>query len=265
MRVPASATRTPEQVPEAYVPSRRPPRASKAAGRRRAGILNFGARQLCLAWEASLSRIGALSLLRALQHLLCINSSALRDLWATPHAALTKLTAPKHTKTLFSCARCTLPPTTKRERTPAAAPTAHERMAANLNAQLEQEAGEELQAYKTLQGHVEQLLQSRGRFIQQRVENEAVRDELALDEGATVYKTVGPVLFKQDYDEVKENVAKRLEFIAKEVQKVDDQVKAKQDEQQKIGELIMKKQNDLRQKAAEEAKKVYEEQMAKQA
>ena len=101
-------------------------------------------------------------------------------------------------------------------------------MAANLNAQLEQEAGEELQAYKTLQGHVEQLLQSRGRFIQQRVENEAVRDELALDEGASVYKTVGPVLFyfKQDYDEVKENVAKRLEFIAKEVQKVDDQVKA---------------------------------------
>ena len=59
-------------------------------------------------------------------------------------------------------------------------------------------------------------------------------------------------------------VAKRLEFIAKEVQKVDDQVKAKQEEQQKIGELIMKKQNDLRQKAAEEAKKVYEEQMAKQ-
>ena len=54
-------------------------------------------------------------------------------------------------------------------------------MAANLNAQLEAEAGEELQAYKTLQGHVEQLLQSRGRFIQQRVENEAVRDELALD------------------------------------------------------------------------------------
>ena len=42
-------------------------------------------------------------------------------------------------------------------------------------------------------------------------------------------------------------------------------LKAKQDEQQKIGELIMKKQTELRAKAAEEAKKVYEEQMAKQA
>ena len=61
--------------------------------------------------------------------------------------------------------------------------------------------------------------------MQQRVENEAVRDELALDEGANVFKTVGPVLFRQDYDEVKENVEKRLEFIAKEVQKVDDQVR----------------------------------------
>ena len=79
------------------------------------------------------------------------------------------------------------------------------------------------------------------------MENEAVRDELALDEGANVYKTVGPVFFKQDYDEVKENVDKRLEFIAKEVQKVDDQVKAKQEEQQKMAHL--KKQNDLRQKS----------------
>jgi len=172
----------------------------------------------------------------------------------------------KQPKTLQtnSRARCASRRERTEKRTPAAAATQQRTMAANLNAQLEAEAGEELQAYKTLQGHVEQLLQSRGRFIQQRVENEAVRDELALDEGATVYKTVGPVLFKQDYDEVKENVAKRLEFIAKEVQKVDDQVKAKQDEQQKIGELIMKKQTELRAKAAEEAKKVYEEQMAKQ-
>ena len=137
-------------------------------------------------------------------------------------------------------------------------------MAANLNAQLEAEAGDELQAYKILQGHVEQLHQSRGRFVQQRVENEAVRDELALDEGANVFKTVGPVLFRQDYDEVKENVQKRLEFIAAEVDKVDAQVKAKTEEQQKIGKIIMKKQQDLRQRAAEEAKKVYEEQMAKQ-
>ena len=94
-------------------------------------------------------------------------------------------------------------------------------MAANLNAQLEQEAGEELQAYKTLQGHVEQLLQSRGRFIQQRVENEAVRDELALDEGANVFKTVGPVLFRQDYDEVKENVRSRRPVVWSRLHAID--------------------------------------------
>lgn len=37
-------------------------------------------------------------------------------------------------------------------------------------------------------------------------------------------------------------------------------MKGKQEEQQKIGETIMAKQNDMRAKAAEEARKVYEEQ-----
>ena len=54
-------------------------------------------------------------------------------------------------------------------------------------------------------------MQSKARFLQQKSENELVRDELGLDEGANVFKVVGPVLFKQDYDDVKENVQKRLE------------------------------------------------------
>ena len=79
--------------------------------------------------------------------------------------------------------------------------------------------------------------------------------------GDNVYKLVGPVLFKQDLGDVKENVNKRLEFIQTEIDKVDAQFKAKTEEQQKIGEVIMAKQNDMRQKAAEEAQKVYQEQI----
>ena len=124
------------------------------------------------------------------------------------------------------------------------------------------ELEEEVNAYKTLQTHIDTLLQSRGRFVQQASENELVKDELALDEGAGVYKVVGPVLFKQDYDDVKENVNKRLEFIQAEVDKVDAQIKSKQEEQAKIGEQIMEKQKALRAKAAEEAQKVYQESMA---
>ena len=67
---------------------------------------------------------------------------------------LTTQKQPKHSKAQSTAHAARQPPTTKRQRTPAAAATQQTEMAANLNAQLEQEAGEELQAYKTLQGHV---------------------------------------------------------------------------------------------------------------
>ena len=70
------------------------------------------------------------------------------------------------------------------------------------------------------------------------------------------------MLFKHEYDDVVENVNKRLEFIQAEVDKVDAQIKAKQEEQEKIGEGIMAKQNEMRAKAAEEARKVFDEQQA---
>ena len=38
-----------------------------------------------------------------------------------------------------------------------------------------------------------------------------------LDDDANVYKLVGPVLAKQELSECKENVEKRLEFIEKEI------------------------------------------------
>ncbi|KAK7233717.1 eukaryotic prefoldin [Aureococcus anophagefferens] len=86
-------------------------------------------------------------------------------------------------------------------------------MAANV----QQEAEEEIAAYKELQGHINTLMQSRGRFLQQKSENE------------------------MEMDDVKENVVKRLEFINGEIEKVDAQVKAKQEEQEKLGGAIMKR------------------------
>ena len=49
-------------------------------------------------------------------------------------------------------------------------------------------------------------------------ENEMVMAEFKmLDDDANVYKLVGPILAKQDLSECKENVEKRLEFIDKEI------------------------------------------------
>ena len=40
-----------------------------------------------------------------------------------------------------------------------------------------------------------------------------------LEEGDVVYKLVGPILVKENHEEAKLNVDKRIEFISKEIQK----------------------------------------------
>jgi len=82
--------------------------------------------------------------------------------------------------------------------------------------------------------------------------------ELAGDE-AVVYKLIGPLLLKQELDAVKENVDKRLEFIGGEMEKVDRQVAGKQEEQKTLAGKIREQQQGMRARAAEEARKVYEE------
>jgi prefoldin beta subunit len=49
-------------------------------------------------------------------------------------------------------------------------------------------------------------------------EKEMVRSELNfLTEGDVIYKLVGPILVKQEHEEAKMNVDKRVEFIGKEM------------------------------------------------
>ena len=45
-----------------------------------------------------------------------------------------------------------------------------------------------------------------------------VKQELdKLEEGASVFKLIGPVLIRQDLDEAKQNVEKRMDFITAEM------------------------------------------------
>lgn len=63
---------------------------------------------------------------------------------------------------------------------------------------------------------------------------------------ADVYKLVGPVLAKQDVSESKVNVEKRIEFIAKEIDRMD---KLEGDFQNKVEErrnTVIKLQEDMR-------------------
>ncbi|KAG6779372.1 hypothetical protein POTOM_015752 [Populus tomentosa] len=64
--------------------------------------------------------------------------------------------------------------------------------------------------------------QVRKKYTIQLGENELVLKELdLLNEGANVYKLIGPVLVKQDLAEANANVSKRIEYISAELKRLD--------------------------------------------
>jgi len=84
-------------------------------------------------------------------------------------------------------------------------------------------------------------------LVEKKSENEMVLQEFSLmEKEAKVFKLVGPILAKQDLNEAKNNVEKRIEFIGKEIERMD---KLEVDFQGLIEEKrksIMKLQEDFR-------------------
>jgi chaperonin cofactor prefoldin len=65
-----------------------------------------------------------------------------------------------------------------------------------------------------LLAEMEAFAQQRSRFYQQVNENGMVKQELdILEPNTVVYKMIGPVLMRQDLDEARQNVNKRIELI----------------------------------------------------
>ncbi|XP_031847311.1 prefoldin 6 [Nomia melanderi] len=72
-------------------------------------------------------------------------------------------------------------------------------------------------------------------------ENIVVQKELDLLKSEdVVFKLVGPVLIKQDLEEAKQNVSKRLEFISSEMKRVEDLITASGEKADKHRENIEK-------------------------
>ncbi|KAG7250451.1 hypothetical protein CRUP_029026 [Coryphaenoides rupestris] len=85
---------------------------------------------------------------------------------------------------------------------------------------LQKKLQSELEKYKVMQKDVSKSMSARQKLEAQVTENNIVKEELdLLDSGNTVYKLIGPVLVKQDFDEAKATVAKRLEYINGEIQR----------------------------------------------
>ncbi|XP_028315652.1 prefoldin subunit 6 isoform X2 [Gouania willdenowi] len=94
----------------------------------------------------------------------------------------------------------------------------------------------EIDKYTQMQKEVSKNMSVRQKLETQLTENNIVKQELdLLDSSNTIFKLIGPVLVKQDLDEAKANVAKRLEYINGEIQRYESLLKdmEKKSEQQR--------------------------------
>ncbi|KAG9559909.1 prefoldin subunit 6, partial [Aureobasidium melanogenum] len=79
--------------------------------------------------------------------------------------------------------------------------------------------------YTTLQNELQTTVAARQKLESQQQENKGVKSEFAnLDDDANIYKLVGPILLKQDVSEAKSTVDGRLEFIDKEINRIEKQI-----------------------------------------
>ncbi|BGP23634.1 prefoldin subunit 6 [Rhodotorula toruloides] len=81
-------------------------------------------------------------------------------------------------------------------------------------------------SFTKLESDYAKAVEARQRLDAQKTENESVKKELAaLTPNNNVFKLVGPILMKQEPDEAKQNVDKRLEWIGGEIKRVETNLK----------------------------------------
>ncbi|KAL1967587.1 hypothetical protein VTN77DRAFT_3102 [Rasamsonia byssochlamydoides] len=105
--------------------------------------------------------------------------------------------------------------------------------------------------YQKLQTELENTVQARQKLESQLQENKSVQKEFAsLEDDANIYKLVGPVLLKQDKTEAIMAVDGRLEFIEKEIKRIESQITELQSKSDKKRTEIVQFQTQLQQRAA---------------
>ncbi|CAL8577989.1 Prefoldin subunit 6 [Xanthoria parietina] len=101
--------------------------------------------------------------------------------------------------------------------------------------------------YQNLQTDLQTQITSRQRLESQQQENLAVRKEFnILSDDSTIYKLIGPVLLKQEKTEAESAVDGRLDFIEKEIKRVEQLISDMQEQSEgkkmEVYQLQMKMQ-----------------------
>ncbi|XP_064458229.1 prefoldin subunit 6-like [Ornithodoros turicata] len=110
---------------------------------------------------------------------------------------------------------------------------------------------QEAEKFRTIQKEYQKAYNMRQKLEGQLHENTVVKEELdLLEPEATVFKLVGPVLVKQPLDEAKQNVSKRIEYIAAEVKRHDNMLHDLEKKQEAQKEAFQKVEQQFRQQKA---------------
>ena len=100
------------------------------------------------------------------------------------------------------------------------------------------------QEIRKIEAEYQKVLQAKRALTEKKSENEMVLQEMNLFDGSpddcAVYKLIGPILAKQDFNEAKNNVKTRLDFMTKEIDRQD------QMEKEFLAKVENKKQNIMK-------------------
>ncbi|KAL9904058.1 probable prefoldin subunit 6 [Glossina fuscipes] len=109
----------------------------------------------------------------------------------------------------------------------------------------------ELEAYQNLQKSFGKLMKQRTILEGQLNENKIVFEELKLlGPENKVYKLYGPALVKQDLEESRQNVGKRIEYISKELKRFNETLEGLEKDMVKHREAVQKLQQQYQVVAA---------------
>ena len=105
---------------------------------------------------------------------------------------------------------------------------------------------EQLSKMKDFQAKKSKQVETRHQLGSQTHENELVRSELEhLEEGAQVYKLIGPTLVSQDPADARVIVSKRLEYISKETKRCEQLIADYDKQEDACRQVIMKLQQQV--------------------
>ncbi|PVI07061.1 Prefoldin beta-like protein [Periconia macrospinosa] len=108
--------------------------------------------------------------------------------------------------------------------------------------------------YQKLQGELSAAVEGRQKLESQQQENATVKKEFdLLDDEANIYKQIGPVLLKQDKAEAVMAVNGRLEYIEKEIKRIETQITSIQEKSEKLKIEIIQTQSAAQQQQQEAA------------